>query len=534
MSDTNFWWLVLPISLPFGAAALGFALAPYERIQRLLGFGGAVTQLVTAAGLLITVHVHGTQVVQMGSWSAPFGISLVADHFAAFVLLAGSVAATASMAFAALTVERERVDSGYFTLANVLLAGVAGAFLTGDLFNLFVWFEVMLIASFVLLAMGRNPLQAAGATNYVTLNLVASTTFLVAAGLAYALTGTLNFADLAQRLPLVEQRELVLILAVLLLAAFASKAAAYPLSPWLPASYHTPAPDVSALFAGLLTKVGVYAMARSVTLFFPGDDVVRNAVLVLAGLTMVVGVFGALAQFDMRRLLSFHIASQVGYMLMGVGLLTPLALAGAAYYMAQHMVTKTSLFLVAGVIERGSGTGYLKRLGGLYRTNLPLAIVFALAALSLAGIPPFAGFVAKFTLARAGLAAEAWVIVAISIAVSLLTLLSMAKIWSEAFWKQRPEDITGERLQEEAGRPSRAHPTLVLLPAAALALVSVGMGIGAGPLIEFAIAAGEELAEPARYIEAVLGESALLDAGLAEAASGGAGHETLVGGGLSR
>ncbi|MCA9848021.1 MAG: Na+/H+ antiporter subunit D, partial [Dehalococcoidia bacterium] len=406
----------------------------------------------------------------------------------------------------------DRPGQPFHSLFQFLTMGLNGAFLTGDLFNLFVWFEVMLIASFVLLAVGRRPQQAAGATTYVTLNLVASATFLTAAGLAYALTGTLNFADLSGRLAAVEQRELVTALAILLLAAFGSKAAAYPLSAWLPASYHTPAPDVSPLFAGLLTKVGVYAVARSVTLFFPEEEAIRNVVLAGAGLTMVIGVLGALGQYDIRRLLSFHIVSQVGYMFMGVGLLTPLALAGTTYYMAQHMVTKTALFLVAGVIEERRGTGELKALGGLYRANLPLAIVFALAALSLAGIPPFAGFVAKFTLARAGMEVGSWPIVGVSLAVSLLTLLSMVKIWNEAFWKAPPteEDVATPLVvpAEEESLGSAAtfyRGRAILLPAALLATVSVMMGLAAGPLFELALSAGEELSDPTHYVEAVLG-----------------------------
>jgi len=500
------WWLALPIGWPFLTAFLGLAASGHERVQRTLAIVGAFGQLAAAVGLLIVVGREGIQVMEVGAWPAPFGITLVADRFSAFTLLAGATAATAATCYAAMTVGGRRTRLGYFSFSGILIAAVAGAFLTGDLFNLFVWFEVMLISSFVLLALGRRPDQAAGATTYVTLNLIASAMFLVGSGLAYALTGTLNFADLAVKLPDVPQRELVIALAILLLAAFASKSAAYPLSAWLPASYHTPAPDVTALFAGLLTKVGVYAVARSVTLLFPGEELVRDVVLFIAGLTMVVGVLGALAQYNMRRLLSFHIASQVGYMLMGIGLLTPLALAGTVFYMAQHMVTKTALFLVAGVIEMRRGTGDLRALGGLYRTQLPLAVIFALAALSLAGIPPFAGFVAKFTLARAGVEAESWVIVSVSLVVSLLTLLSMVKIWIEAFWKDAPggdQVIVGPT----GGEASPDRGPMLLLPAAALALVSVTMGLAAGPLVEYALAAGEEMANPSVYIEAVLGRA---------------------------
>ncbi|GMU41129.1 MAG: cation:proton antiporter [Chloroflexota bacterium] len=490
-------WLLLALGGPLVAAAAAIPFMSRHRVQVAAGLAGAVVQTLAAVMLLRQVNTHGTLVLQAGDWPAPFGISLVADQFAALVLLAGAVAGLASLAFAAMHVEAERSGHGYFVFTNVLLAAVAAAFLTGDLFNLYVAFEVMLIASFVLLSVGHAPRQARGAAVYVTLNLIASATFLVGAGLAYALAGTLNFADLSERLALVENRALVLALALLLLGAFITKSAAFPFAAWLPASYHTPGTDVSALFSGLLTKVGVYAVARTVTLLFPGDEAVRTAVLVIAGLTMVVGVLGALAQYELRRLLSFHISSQVGYMLMGIGLTTPLALAGATFYMMQHMITKTALFLVAGFIERGAGTGQLRRLGGLYRQDAPTAAVFLVAAFALAGIPPFAGFIAKFTLARAGVESEAWLLVGVSLAVSLLTLLSMVKIWTEAFWKVAPE---GETWQQPARR--------FLLPGAALALVSAGMGIVGAPLVEMAVEAGAAIASPAAYVEAVLGSRA--------------------------
>ncbi len=487
-------WLIAPIAIPLTAAVMGLILPRRSRVQRGIGLAGSAGQLAAAIGLVIVVGREGILVVQAGNWPAPFGITVVADHFSALLLLAGALAGFASLLFAAMTVDEERMENGYFSLACVLLAGVAGAFLTGDLFNLYVWFEVMLIASFILLAFGRNWQQAEGAATYVTLNLIASAMFLTGAGLAYAITGSLNFAEIAERLPLVEQRPLVLALAALLLIAFATKAAAFPLSAWLPVSYHTPNPDVSALFAGLLTKVGVYALARTVTLFAPDDDLIKTIVLAVAGLTMVVGVLGALAQLQIRRLLSFHIASQVGYMLLGIGLMTPLALAGAVFYMAQHMITKTSLFLVSGVIEHRASTGWLPSLGGLYRTQPLLAAVFALAALALAGIPPLAGFVAKYTLTRAAFESEAWALAGIALAVSLLTLLSMVKIWVRAFWTDAPDDLRW--------KPGSAW---LVLPAAILAIASASMGFAAGPMMEYAMEAGRTLADSTAYRDAVLG-----------------------------
>jgi multicomponent Na+:H+ antiporter subunit D len=490
-------WLLLAIGGPVIAGTVAIPFLHLHRVQVAAGVAGSMLQAVAAIMLVRQVAAHGTVVVQSGGWPAPFGISLVADHFAALVLLAGAIAALAAIAFAAMNVEEDRSRHGYFVFSNVLLGAVAAAFLTGDLFNLYVSFEVMLIASFVLLSLGHARRQARGAAVYVTLNLIASATFLTGAGLAYALTGTLNFADLAERLPLLEHREQSLALALLLLAAFVTKSAAFPFAAWLPASYHTPASDVSALFSGLLTKVGVYAVARTVTLLFPHEPLVQQVVLFLAGLTMIVGVLGALAQYEIRRLLAFHISSQVGYMLMGIGLMSPLALAGATFCMMHNMITKTSLFLVSGFIERGAGSGWLPRIGGLYRRDPATSAVFLVAVLSLAGMPPFAGFVAKFALARAGVEMDAWLIVGVSLAVSMLTLLSMVKIWMDAFWADEPVEFTW-----------KAPPRPLLLPAAALAAISAAMGIAGAPLVELALTAGENLATPSAYIDAVLGNRA--------------------------
>ena len=488
--------LILPIAIPMTAAVLGLVLPRRQRIVRGLALVGSGGQFLAAAWLAVVVGRDGIQVMQMSSWAAPFGITIVADHFSALLLLAGSLAGFASILFAVQTVDDERADHGYFSFAGILLAGVAGAFLTGDLFNLYVWFEVMLIASFILLALGRNQRQAEGAALYVTLNLIASASFLIAAGLAYAITGSLNFADIAERLPAVEERSLVVALVALLMVAYLTKSAAFPLSAWLPFSYHTPGPDVTALFSGLLTKVGVYALARTITLFAPDEERIHLIVMVIAGLTMVVGVLGALAQFEIRRLLAFHLGSQVGYMLMGIGLMTPLALAGATFYMAQHMITKTSLFLVSGVIEHRTGTGWLPSLGGLYRTQPALAAVFALAALALAGVPPLAGFVAKYALTRAAFESEAWILAAVALGVSLLTLLSMAKIWVRAFWMTAPEQLTWQQ-----GSWS------LIVPAAILAVASAAMGFAAGPLMEYAMDAGASLADTSAYRDAVLGSN---------------------------
>jgi multicomponent Na+:H+ antiporter subunit D len=389
---------------------------------------------------------------------------------------------------------------GYYPQFQVLLMGVCGAFLTGDIFNLYVWFEVMLIASFVLMALGGERPQMEGAFKYVALNLTSSALFLAAVGILYGMAGTLNMADLARKVPQIQPSGLMTTVSMLFLVAFGIKAAAFPLFSWLPASYHTPPVAVSAIFAGLLTKVGVYALIRVFTLIFTEDSgFTHSLILVIAGLTMVTGVLGAVAQNDFRRILSFHIISQIGYMIMGLGLFTPLALAGSVFYIIHHIIVKTNLFLISGVAQRLNGTYDLKKMGGLYREHPGLALLFLIPALSLAGVPPLSGFFAKLALVQAGLEVQNYLIVATALLVSLLTLFSMTKIWGEAFWKPAAKGT------KRPGREDQIKIRTMLLPVATLAAITVMIGLAGAPLVDLAMRAAAQLMNSEAYIHAVLG-----------------------------
>jgi multicomponent Na+:H+ antiporter subunit D len=378
----------------------------------------------------------------------------------------------------------------------ILAAGVAAAFLTGDLFNLFVAFEVMLMASYVLITLGGRAEQVRSGMTYVVISLLASTLFLLTLAFVYSATGTVNLADLSGKiadLPSGVRSGL----ALLLIVVFGIKSAIFPLFFWLPDSYPTAPTPVTAVFAGLLTKVGVYALLRSQTLLFPGDTQPGTLLLVVAGLTMVVGVFGAVTQNDIKRILSFHIVSQIGYMIMGLGLFTVAGLAGAVIYVIHHIVVKTTLFLVAGLIEQRTGTAQLDELTGLRRLEPALAVLFLLPALSLAGIPPFSGFVAKLALVQAGLDTQEYAIVGVSLAVSLLTLFSMTKIWANTFWGPDPA--------EDAGRNLTA-PRRVLMVGATASLVTLSLviAVASGPLYRLSERAARDLVDTGSYVDEVL------------------------------
>lgn len=498
--------LVTPVIAPLLAALAGVALRDKPVAQRLVGLVGPLSMLASGFALLIIVDSEGIQTTNLGDWPAPFGIVLVADLFSAFMLLMAGIVSLAALVYSFATLREVNIRFGHYSVANLMLVGVSGAFLTGDMFNLFVWFELMLIASFVLLALGGGRRRIEGSVKYVTINLISSAFFLAGAGLLYAATGTLNMADLSIKINQVDNQGLVTTIAMFFIFSFGLKSAAFPMFFWLPASYHTPSIDVTALFSGLLTKVGVYALIRTFTLVFANDvDFTHTLIMVLAGFTMVVGVVGAVAQYDYRRLLSFHIVSQIGYMLMGLSIFTPAAIAGAILFIAHNILVKTSLFLVGGLLAHFSGTESLNQLGDMYRRKPDIAALFAIAALSLAGLPPSSGFISKLALVRAGIEAEAFVITGISLFVSLLTLYSMIKIWNFAFWRPMPENAprSAHGLRQVRGM----QLVLMLSPVLLLVGISVAFGFLAQPVFEVATQAAESLIDPSAYVRAVLGET---------------------------
>src|SRR5690606_19417091 len=335
------------------------------------------------------------------------------------------------------TIDANRERFAYYPLLAFLLMGINFSFLSGDLFTLYVAFEVMLMSSFVLLTLGGERPQLGGGIKYVTLNLISSTIFLIAAGLTYAVAGTLNMADLTNRLSELSAPGITTLLAGLFLIAFGIKAAIFPLFFWLPEAYHTPPIAITALFGGILTKVGIYSMWRILVMIFPQDlAYLQPLILTIAALTMIVGVLGAIAQSEMRRLLSFHIISQIGYLMMGMGLLTTVSLTGAVFFVVHVILAKTALFLVGGITYKLQGSYQLKKMGGFQVSHPWLAVLFLLAALSLAGVPPLPGFWAKMILIQAGLESQQYGVVAVALIVSILTLFSMTKIWHEVFWKK--------------------------------------------------------------------------------------------------
>ncbi len=506
--------IVLPIVIPFAVGIVTLLLRKKPQWQQWINLVGMVSLMAVAIQLLYVVHTQGIQATTLGDWPAPFGITFVADHLAAIMVLSGALMGVAVSIFGLGDMDKRRVAYGFYPFMNLLIGGVVGAYLTGDLFNLYVWFEVLLIASFVLMALGNTREQLTANIKYVAINLVSSLFFLGGVGLIYGITGSLNMAEVATLLAEIDSPALITTISMLFIVSFGIKSAIFPLYFWLPASYHTPPPTIIALFAGLLTKVGVYALIRVFTLFFTYDVGYTHTILLwVAGFTMVSGVLGAAVQNDFRRVLSFHIVSQIGYMIMGLALFTPVALVGAIFYIVHNQLAKTNLFLISGVANRLEGTFTLKKLGGLYAVYPGLAILFVISSFALAGFPPLTGFWGKLVLAIGALETQEYIILAVALAVGMMTMFSMAKIWMYGFMpgteSNREAGSTDEHTLLGLGNGTATEPYVksvwvMYLPVVFIAALIVFVSVFFGTVYDVTEQAAIELLDPSLYIDAVL------------------------------
>lgn len=541
--------LALPVLVPMLGAALAMLAGRRPRLQRALSVAALGTVVLVASFLVYLTETDGIQTLWVAAWPDSAGIVLVADRLSSLMLLVASLVTLAVLVFSAgqdqEEVRQETPVSIFHPTLLLLSAGVSDAFLAGDLFNLYVGFEILLFASYVLLTMGATRPRIRAGAIYVVVNLVSSALFLILLAVVYTATGTVNMAELAQRVPELPA-DMQLMIQALMLTVFGIKAAVFPLSAWLPDSYPTAPAPVTAVFAGLLTKVGVYSMLRVQTLLF-AERPLTTILLIVGGASMMVGILGAVAQSELKRLLSFTLVSHVGYMIMGVALATTGSLAAAIYYTAHHITIQTALFLTAGLMARVGGSTELDKVSGLASLSPRLALLFGIPALNLAGIPPFSGFIGKIGLMRAGAEVGtplAWLLVVTSVVASLLTLYVMAKVWNRAFWGEvrvvgarragtarpaRPAGTTAQPASVPAGtaatvaqeggaspspgasaagtRPTRAAepmPAVMVGASLGLIVVSLALTVAAGPLYEFCEHAATMLLSDG-YVTAVLG-----------------------------
>lgn len=514
----------LPVILPALAAAGCLLFPRMLNVRRAFVFFTLLALAVLSATMLIVVDGEGIQTLQIGGWDAPLGITLVADRLSTMMLFVSSIILFAVMWFAiAQGIRDDTKDEpvAVFLPSYMLLTmGVNLSFLAGDLFNLYVGFEIFLVASYVLMTLGASPSRVRAGVGYVMVSMASSMVFLFGIAVTYAAVGTVNLAQIGQRMEDIPGGTQAAIFGVLLVA-FGIKAAVFPLDSWLPDAYPTAPSLVTAVFAGLLTKVGVYAIIRMRTTVFT-DGSLDSLLMIVALATMLIGILGAMAQNDIKRLLSFTLVSHIGFMIFGIGLDSSQGLSGAIFYMVHHILVQTALFLVVGLIERHAGTSSLRRLGSLMYTAPIIAVLYLIPALNLGGIPPFSGFMGKVMLFHAGAEANtwmSWVLIGGAVVTSLLTLYVMVMVWSKGFLRDRkdaPEgnmaiarpaplaDITQEVEFSERESVGRT-PFGMIAATAMLVLASTAISVVAGPIASITDRAANSTQDVNIYRTAVLG-----------------------------
>lgn len=510
--------LPLVVLLPLAGAAVALVLGRFRRAQIAVSTLTLTAVLVLAVILLAHVDTHGTVVVQVGGWDAPFGIVLVADRLAVIMVLISALMLLGVLIFAVgqgiADGDRETPVSIFHPTYLILAAGVFGAFVAGDLFNMYVSFEMLLAASYVLLTLAGTGARIRAGVTYIIVSLTSSLIFLAAIALIYAATGTVTIALIAERvrdLP----ADVQLILCVALLTAFCVKAAVFPMSFWLPDSYPTAPAPVTAVFAGLLTKVGVYAIIRTDTVLFTDVDI-DIPLMVIAALTLIIGVLGALAQADIKRLLSFTLVSHIGYMIFGISIGSTAALAATIFYIIHHITVQTTLFLATGLVERVGGTTSINRLGGILRASPLVSVLFFIGAMNLGGIPPFSGFLGKVGLFQAGAelgTALSYALIAAGALTSLLTLYALVRVWNMAFWRSSADvagysspllDSLAEGPEDEGETVrSKRVPALMVAATTGMVVLTIGLTVFAGPLFEIASRAAANTGNESTYVESV-------------------------------
>ncbi|MGV8936067.1 MAG: Na+/H+ antiporter subunit D [Allorhizobium sp.] len=503
------WLVILPVALCLMLAAVLMMIRHRVDLHPLIAIPG-LAALVASDGLLLwRVATHGPLTMMMGRWQPPFGIAFTVDVTGALFALTAAIVALAASLYAVADIDRSARRYGFYPFLLVMMAGVSGAFLTGDIFNLYVWFEVLLIASFGLLVLGSEREQIDGALKYAVLNLIGTTLFLIAVGTLYAIFGTLNMADIAVKAGELRETAPLMTLSALFILAFGMKAAAFPVNFWLPASYHTPRVVVSAMFAGLLTKVGVYALIRVVVMLLPVEREAWSLVIAVSAITtMLFGVLGALAQSDMRRFLGFIVVSGIGYMFAGVAIGGVAGLSATIFYALHSIVLMTALYLVAGQAARLGGSFSVQNLSGLYGkapafTFLSLALFFAAC-----GLPPFSGFWPKFMLVKASLDIGAWWLAGSVLLTGFLTTIAFGRLFLLAYWRPQEEGApgAGQLVGHTPGQGLQASAgiaPLALIPILALSALVVGFGLFPEPLLRLSQSAATGLADPTAYYQSV-------------------------------
>src|SRR5690625_3396240 len=486
--------IVLPLLIPVLTGIILVFLNRFIRLQRWISIGSLFLNIIVSFIILNKIQVEGILRLDFGNWLPPYGILFVADSFAMLLVLTASFVTAICLIYAAYSIDEKREQLFFYPFIHLLIAGVNGSFLIGDLFNLFVTFEVMLLASYALITLGGTKKQLQESFKYMAINVVSSSLFLIAIAYLYGTLGTLNMAHLSERIAESGQTPLLTVISLLFLIVFSLKSGLL-LYQWLPGSYSTPPPAVAALFGALLTKVGIYALFRTFTLLFYHEQQITHTIIgIMAVITLIGGSIGAVAYKNIQQIVTYNVVIAVGFILVALAIMNVTAIEGAIYYLVHDMVVKALLFLLAGSMIYVANSERLSEISGLIRNYPLLGWMFFITVLSLTGIPPLSGFIGKVLLGTGAIQTGSYVLLSISILSGFFVLYSLLRIFMSCFWG---ETIISE---DEEIPLQKGH----LIPSAILILLTIGIGLGAETLSPYIQNAAHTLMHPSVYIEAVL------------------------------
>ncbi|GGG10495.1 Na+/H+ antiporter subunit D [Lysinibacillus alkalisoli] len=486
--------VVLPLILPIITGILLVFLRHQLVLQRIIAVVTMAIVSIISVIMLHQVYTSGIIYLDFSGWAPPFGILFVADSFASLLVVTSSIVTTCILLYATTTIEPKREKMFFYTFVLLMVAGVNGSFLTGDIFNLFVCFEVMLLASYALITLGGEKLQLRESLKYVLINVVASWIFLVALAYLYGTLGTLNMAHIAQRVAEAGQDPLLTTISLVFLVVFALKAGLL-LYQWLPTAYSVPPTAIATLFAALLTKVGIYALIRTFTLMFPYEPSVTHRIIgIMAIITVVGGCLGALAAKDIRTIAVYNVVIGVGFILIGLATNTEQGLQGAIYYLMHDMVAKALLFLIIGTMIALTSESHIDKMSGLIR-NYPLfGWLFFIVMCALAGIPPLSGFIGKVLIGQGAIASSSYVLLIIGFGSTIIVLYSLLRIFLSCFFGETIIP-TGDETPM-----NKVNMAAMLLLAGCI----ISLGFGAELVAPYVKDAAAVLMNPDIYIKAIL------------------------------
>ncbi|WP_170132985.1 Na+/H+ antiporter subunit D [Saliterribacillus persicus] len=488
---------ILPVLIPLIAGIIATLFHKKLTLVRIFSQVSTIISTIVASYVFYYVIQNGTLVLESGDWMAPYGIVLVGDLLSVTLVLTTNIVALAAVFYAPYSLSDEQESFYFYTFYFLLISGVSGAFITGDLFNLFVFFEVLLMASYALIILGGGKVQLRESIKYVLINLFSSMLFVTTIAFLYSVVGTVNMAQIGQRVSEVNQSGILTTIAFLLFFVFGTKAALFPLYYWLPRPYIAPNPVISALFGALLTKVGIYSIFRVFTIIFVHETAITHQFFIwIAAFTLIFGVIGALSTNNIKLIVAYNIIPAVGFMIAGIGIYNETALSGAVYYLVNDMIIKAALFLLVGAIAYLAGTSDLRKMKGLIHHYPMLGWLLFISAFVLAGVPPFSGFIGKLLILQGAIEANEIIITIIGLLVSLLILFSVMRIFIQGFWGEKDAAIV----------PNKPLARKLMLPVAFLISFSVFLGIGAEWFYPITEEIGNNLMNPELYIKSVLKE----------------------------